>query len=131
MGDAGQVTELNISPKVEAQEPSIDFAGTGRNVPWTTWYEPNAALGGKLQVFASRFNTAAGAWVPEGQDPRRRGPVAEHPHRQGRGESVGGGRRCRGRQGSGAVGGLAGAGTLLPGGAPMVFTIDECWMNTG
>ena len=63
-----QGKSLNISPNVEAQEPSIDFAGTGRNVPWTTWYEPNAALGGKLQVFASRFNAAASAWVPEGQD---------------------------------------------------------------
>ena len=63
-----QGKSLNISPNVEAQDPSIDFAGTGRNVPWTTWYEPNVALGGKLQVFASRFNAAAGAWVPEGQD---------------------------------------------------------------
>jgi len=59
---------LNISPGVEAQGPSIDFAGAGRTVPWVTWYEPNAALGGKLQVFASRFNAAANAWVPEGQD---------------------------------------------------------------
>jgi hypothetical protein len=59
---------LNISPGVEAQGPSIDFAGAGRNVPWVTWYEPNAALGGKLQVFASRFNAAGNAWIPEGQD---------------------------------------------------------------
>jgi hypothetical protein len=63
-----QGASLNISPNVEAEDPSIDFAGTGRNVPWVTWYEPNAALGGKLQIFASRFNAAAGAWVPEGQD---------------------------------------------------------------
>ena len=59
---------LNISPNVEAEGPSIDFAGAGRNVPWVTWYEPNAALGGKLQVFASRFNATANTWVPEGQD---------------------------------------------------------------
>jgi hypothetical protein len=59
---------LNISPGVEAEAPTIDFAGTNRTVPWTTWYEPNAALGGHLQVFASRFNATAGAWVPEGQD---------------------------------------------------------------
>jgi len=63
-----QGKSLNITPNVQAEDPSIDFAGTGRNVPWTTWYEPNAALGGALQVFASRFNAAAGAWVPEGQD---------------------------------------------------------------
>lgn len=33
-----------------------------------TWYEPNAQLGGNLQIFASRFNAAANHWVPEGQD---------------------------------------------------------------
>ena len=33
-----------------------------------SWYEPNAALGGKLQIFASRFNATAGSWVPEGLD---------------------------------------------------------------
>jgi hypothetical protein len=65
---------LNISPDVEAEGPSIDFAGPGRTVPWTTWYEPNAALGGALQVFASRFNAAASAWVPEGQDRGSRVP---------------------------------------------------------
>ena len=63
-----QGKSLNISPGVEAEGPSIDFAGTNRTVPWTAWYEPNAALGGKLQVFASRFNATANAWVPEGQD---------------------------------------------------------------
>jgi hypothetical protein len=59
---------LNISPNVDAEAPTIDFAGAGRNVPWVTWYEPNAALGGKMQIFASRFNAAANTWVPEGQD---------------------------------------------------------------
>jgi hypothetical protein len=63
-----QGKSLNIGPGVEAEGPSIDFAGAGRNVPWATWYEPNAALGGKLQVFASRFNATANTWVPEGQD---------------------------------------------------------------
>ncbi|HET6867876.1 MAG TPA: hypothetical protein VFH80_18325 [Solirubrobacteraceae bacterium] len=63
-----QGKSLNISPNVEAEAPSIDFAGTGRTAPWTTWYEPNPALGGALQVFASRFSAAANAWVPEGQD---------------------------------------------------------------
>jgi hypothetical protein len=63
-----QGKSLNISPGVEAEAPTIDFAGAGRTVPWVTWYEPNAALGGNLQIFASRFNAAANTWVPEGQD---------------------------------------------------------------
>src|SRR5947209_485781 len=63
-----QGKSLNISPNVEAQGPSIDFAGAGRNVPWVSWYEPNAALGGAKQIFASRFDATASTWVPEGQD---------------------------------------------------------------
>ena len=59
-----QGKSLNISPGVEAEGPSIDFAGATRTVPWAAWYEPNAALGGKLQVFASRFNATTNAWVP-------------------------------------------------------------------
>ena len=38
-----QGKSLNISANVEAEAPSIDFAGTGRTVPWDSWYEPNAA----------------------------------------------------------------------------------------
>ena len=70
-----QGKSLNISPNVEAEAPSIDFAGADRTVPWDAWYEPNAALGGEKQIFASRFCAAAGpgctasnAWVPEGQN---------------------------------------------------------------
>jgi hypothetical protein len=70
-----QGLSLNISAGAEAEGPSIDFAGAGRNVPWASWYEPNAALGGETQVFASRFCAAVGpgcpaanTWVPEGQD---------------------------------------------------------------
>jgi hypothetical protein len=66
---------LNIDPSVEAEAPSIDFAGAGRTVPWTTWYEPSSHAGGHLQVFASRFcavlSGACGGeniWVPEGQN---------------------------------------------------------------
>src|ERR1019366_10416259 len=29
----------------DRQAPSIDFAGTGGNVRWVSWYEPNTALG--------------------------------------------------------------------------------------
>jgi hypothetical protein len=64
-----QGQSLNIQANQEAEAPSIDFAGTGRKVPWTAWYEPNSNLpGGKTNIFASRFNAAANAWVPEGQD---------------------------------------------------------------
>jgi hypothetical protein len=37
-------------------------------VPWDAWYEPNAALGGENQIFASRFVAANNIWQPEGQD---------------------------------------------------------------
>src|SRR4051794_15031626 len=64
-----QGQSLNIQANQEAEAPSIDFAGTGRKVPWTAWYEPNSNLpGGKTNIFASRFNAAANVWVPEGQD---------------------------------------------------------------
>ena len=60
---------LNVQANQEAEAPSIDFAGTGRKVPWTAWYEPNSNLpGGKTNIFASRFNATANVWVPEGQD---------------------------------------------------------------
>ena len=64
-----QGQSLNIQSNQEAEAPSIDFAGTGRKVPWTAWYEPNSNLpGGATNIFASRFNAAANVWVPEGQD---------------------------------------------------------------
>jgi hypothetical protein len=90
---------LNISPNVEAQEPSIDFAGAGRNVPWDAWNEPNAALGGEKQIFASRFCAAAGpgcatanTWVPEGQDRGSRVPSLNiHTDKEAEDPSVAGG----------------------------------------
>jgi hypothetical protein len=65
-----QGASLNIDRNVEAEAPSIDFAGTGRTVPWTAWYEPNKFLGdGKTtNIFASRFAAAQNTWIPEGQD---------------------------------------------------------------
>jgi hypothetical protein len=70
-----QGQSLNINAAVEAEAPSIDFAGAGRTVPWDSWYEPSPAFGGVKQIFASRFCaatsaacSAANAWVPEGQD---------------------------------------------------------------
>src|SRR5262249_62032217 len=63
-----QGQSLNIEQNQEAEAPSIDFAGTGRTVPWTAWYEPNSHLGDKTNIFASRFVAAQNKWIPEGQD---------------------------------------------------------------
>jgi hypothetical protein len=62
---------LNFDQSQEAKAPSIDFAGSGRAVPWATWYEPNGLLGGAQQIFASRFDQAQDKWVFAGQG---RGP---------------------------------------------------------
>src|ERR1700712_5252883 len=64
----GFPASLNIDPTVEAEAPAIDFAGAGRTVPWVSWYEPNATLGGAEQIFASRFSAGANVWLPSGQD---------------------------------------------------------------
>src|SRR5205814_8800482 len=68
----GFPASLNIDPTQEAEAPSIDFAGTGRTVPWVAWYEPSAAAGWPTNIFASRFNIAANRWLPSGQG---RGPL--------------------------------------------------------
>ncbi len=67
----GFPASLNIDPTQEAEAPSVDFAGTGRTVPWVAWYEPNPASNWPTNVFASRFNAAANLWLPSGQG---RGP---------------------------------------------------------
>jgi hypothetical protein len=64
----GFPASLNIDPTKEAEAPSIDFAGTGRRVPWVAWYEPNDAFGQPTNIFASRFNAGANVWLPSGQD---------------------------------------------------------------
>jgi hypothetical protein len=94
-----QGRSLNITPSAEAEGPSIDFAGAGRNVPWDSWYEPNAALGGAKQIFASRFCAAAGAgcpaantWVPEGQNRGSGAPSLNiHTNQEADNPSVAGG----------------------------------------
>src|SRR3954469_7397309 len=64
-----QGQSLNIDRSKEARALPIPFAGTGRTVPWTAWYEPNDNLpGGKTNIFASRFAAAQNTWIPEGQD---------------------------------------------------------------
>src|SRR5438093_5839770 len=64
----GSPASLNIDPTVEAEAPSIDFAGAGRTVPWVAWYEPNFHFGDPTNIFASRFNAGANLWLPSGQD---------------------------------------------------------------
>jgi hypothetical protein len=80
----GSPASLNIDPTVEAEAPSIDFAGAGRTVPWVAWYEPNRNFGDQVgvctggnpivctapptNIFASRFNAGANRWLPSGQD---------------------------------------------------------------
>jgi hypothetical protein len=64
----GFPASLNLDPTVVAEAPSIDFAGAGRTVPWVAWYEPNANLGNKKQIFASRFSAASNVWLPSGQE---------------------------------------------------------------
>jgi hypothetical protein len=64
----GFPASLNIDPTVDAEGPSIDFAGPGRAVPWVAWYEPNSHLGNKTQIFASRFSPTSNLWLPSGQD---------------------------------------------------------------
>jgi hypothetical protein len=58
---------LNFDQTKEAEAPSIDFAGAGRTVPWTTWYEDNTAPFGHKEIFASRFDQTTGKWVFAGQ----------------------------------------------------------------
>ena len=64
----GMPASLNIDRTVEAEGPSIDFAGAGRTVPWVAWYEPHStAPTWPTNIFASRFNAAANTWLPSGQ----------------------------------------------------------------
>ncbi|HWK18786.1 MAG TPA: hypothetical protein VNR66_15150 [Solirubrobacteraceae bacterium] len=87
-----QGKSLNIDPNAVAEAPSIDFAGAGRTVPWDSWYEPNQALGGEKQIFASRFNAAANTWVPEGQDRGSGVPSLNiHTNKEAENPSVAGG----------------------------------------
>jgi hypothetical protein len=92
-----QGPSLNISPDVEAEAPSIDFAGPGRTVPWDAWYEPNAALGPETQIFASRFAAATATWQPEGQDRGSGVPSLNiHTDREAENPSVAGGAAAAG-----------------------------------
>ena len=63
----GFPASLNIDTNQKAEAPSIDFAGTGRTVPWVSWYEPSVHLGGAKNIFASRFDSTQNKWVFAGQ----------------------------------------------------------------
>src|SRR5207245_8418784 len=62
----GFPASLNIDPTVVAEGPAIDFAGSGRTVPWVAWYEPNSLFGPPTNIFASRFNAGAKLWLRAG-----------------------------------------------------------------
>jgi hypothetical protein len=84
----GSPASLNIDPTVEAEAPSIDFAGAGRTVPWVAWYEPNRNFGDPTNIFASRFIAGANRWLRRA----RTGRMAcrcrrSHPHEPHRRES--------------------------------------------
>ncbi|MFN8109439.1 MAG: hypothetical protein U0Y82_06285 [Thermoleophilia bacterium] len=64
----GNPASLNLNTQVDAEAPSIDFAGADRTVPWTTWYEPSPALGNVKQIIASHFDATNNKWIPAGQD---------------------------------------------------------------
>jgi len=63
---------LNFDQGVDGEAPAIDFAGSGRTVPWATWYENTTGAGfGEDNVFASRFDNNGdanqGKWIFGGQ----------------------------------------------------------------
>ena len=63
---------LNFDQSQDGETPAIDFAGTGRTVPWATWYENTTGSGfGQNNVFASRFDNTGdgnqGKWIFSGQ----------------------------------------------------------------
>jgi hypothetical protein len=63
---------LNFDQGTDGEAPSIDFAGTGRTVPWATWYENTSGKNFENNnVFASRFDNTGdanqGKWIFGGQ----------------------------------------------------------------
>ncbi len=63
---------LNFDQGEDGEAPSIDFAGTGRTVPWASWYEHTTGAGfGADNIFASKFDNLGDAnqnkWIFAGQ----------------------------------------------------------------
>ena len=81
---------MNFDQGQDGEAPAIDFAGTGRTVPWASWYESTSGADfGADNIFASKFDNTGdanqGKWIFAGQGRGRaeaapRGAVAEHPH---------------------------------------------------
>jgi hypothetical protein len=64
---------LNFDEHQDGEAPAIDFAGTGRTVPWASWYEETTGAGfANDNVFASRFDNVGdanqGRWIFSGQN---------------------------------------------------------------
>ena len=67
---------LNFDQTQDGEAPSIDFAGTGRTVPWASWYENTTGIDfngvtGADNIFASKFDNLGdanqGKWIFAGQ----------------------------------------------------------------
>src|ERR1700722_11349333 len=63
---------LNFDQSQDGEAPSIDFAGTGRTVPWASWYEHTTGTNfGADNIFASKFDNTGdanqGKWIFAGQ----------------------------------------------------------------
>jgi hypothetical protein len=63
---------LNFDQGQDGEAPAIDFAGTGRTVPWATWYEDTLGAGFAADnIFASKFDNLGdanqGKWIFAGQ----------------------------------------------------------------
>lgn len=59
---------LNFDQGKDGEAPAIDFAGSGRNTPWATWYESTTGADfDNNNIFASRFDPKAGKWIFAGQ----------------------------------------------------------------
>jgi hypothetical protein len=75
---------LNFDQGQDGEAPAIDFAGTGRTVPWATWYEKTTGAGfDKNNIFASRFDNTGdanqGKWIFGGQARGLGGGTVEIP----------------------------------------------------
>jgi hypothetical protein len=71
---------LNFDQGQDAQAPAIDFAGAGRAVPWSIWYESTPGNGfGAENIFASRFDASQGRWLFGGQARGTVSPGVEVP----------------------------------------------------
>ncbi len=63
---------LNFDQGIDGEAPSIDFAGSGRTVPWASWYENTSGAGfSNNNIFASHFDNTGdanqGKWIFAGQ----------------------------------------------------------------